>query len=501
VKIIKTVFFILSGLSFLAAQYYFREDFSTNIQGLAARGWLTNYRYGKTGYLYLTENLSGDDGGNDCGQDGTTAQKYTEQFISNGCIVHRGSPNFVRNSFSGLLAGNQIKYINHGSSWNASPATPVGVQVLRRYAWLDPVTSCKWGGGGSASPRQNCDAGLWLFVDEDPAPYTNSPQVFINGYKELIYFYERAHAKEPDRSVADTRSRWGYYLGANNDLTIDKLSRPNGSLLDLTAARPNFPTGLRWRYVDENSGYANTNTIGQRITHDGNKVRLYINPNPVNQAWNSYPNEWCLLAEIAVAWNSNLTFMIGAEAFRFDQERCDADFDNVLLRSVSAGTGYYKYEKQLNLKWNRTEYTLSPRLKEHNAGIGEIELVWPGSIKRSQFKKIIVFSDFKKNGSLHQHKTVYNKERPDPGEILVSFYSRKIKLRFCQHSDSIHNVVTAATPCRQIRIIFQYKRGLQQVKPQVYVNCEKYAATGYSRYATTGRQLCSPAEDYVRSVP
>lgn len=499
-----TLALVLTPLSLYS--YYFYEDFEvSDMSEMAARGWWTNYRYGKTGYFRLDAYIDGDDeGGNGCWDSGGEDQSYTSHFISNGMFSVRGTPNYVRNTWSGVWAGNLIKLSNHQNRYDASATQPVGFQVIREYAMLDGVTSCKYGGGGGASERQQGDIVLWLVKDEANPPYEANNATPGAAYAQAIGFWEKGMAREPNYSAANSRGSFGYYVGSDFRLDLTDASRPAGANVDLTANTMGSPTGLRWLYNDERGGAANNNALGMRITHDGRVIRLFINPNPKSDAANAFPNEWLLMKELTVNWSQDLTIMLGHEVIRFDQERMDANFDDVLLRSVSSGAFFQKENFA-----DKTRYAIKANFQETDAGIAEIRLPLkrkPETQAEMQaIKKLIAVQLLNKNGKNEALKILQAGGKSVlPGQIGMTIIPAsklsgpQISLRLSQKSDTKNQVIDKTSPYK--KIIIDIDKRLEKVldveNEVLHVLNEKYDSDKYTKTATTGPQLASPVVPY-----
>ena len=136
------------------------------------------------------------------------------------------------------------------------------------------------------------------------------------------------------------------------------------------------------------SSERNTNKIGFRMTHNGSKVSMYVNPNPGGNNSIDHPDEWLLLKEEAVLWNRDVQCMIGhAHKYGYYNTVWSSTaryaytlFDNMLVRSAASGAKHY-FDLPDDKNSAGCRLALTAEKEENEAGINYIRIILPENSK------------------------------------------------------------------------------------------------------------------------
>ena len=282
----------LSLFAFSLVQgYWYQSNFSVD-----TADWVLLYKYSRNGYI----------------NNGTPSANMQ---AAGGYLRITGVVN-DNSAFMDNWTGRTAYY--NGATYSASKTAPFGVEFLREATTIDPHT-----GANGESERHSAAQGFWL-VQGTPPDGSVVNETFANS----VFMYEMMRMTyNVSGSPLHPRSTWGYYISSAQRFDLTQVKRPAGGTSDLTSD-PTYT--LEWNYDDnfgagtqDTAGTANANftrpyPVGIRLTHDGSRVRFYLNPDPTDA--NSYANEYHLVGSVGVSWNSGIRFMTGMETRRADGE-------------------------------------------------------------------------------------------------------------------------------------------------------------------------------------
>ncbi|MCS7299510.1 MAG: hypothetical protein RMJ37_06115, partial [Spirochaetia bacterium] len=277
--------FLLVTFAFGESFFYF-EPFSTDHPpGQQPAGWYGPEGTGTgAGFLY--------------GRDGV--YNFSER---NSSVAYNGanvifSGNLYTTATSGYLGtwvGSVIAYTN--KLWTPTPYRPFGFEILRIEARIDPHREGPTGVTNPESRRMAASMSIYL------AEYANinnsSPAGTKFANQVVLYDMMRMHDNLSNDSQTTPYSQWGYWLSSYSRLQVTNVSSLDGSTLNLKPI-------LEWNMDDDwvhltnegstiggysqyaNPNSTNTNRMKIMVTHDGNVVQFFVNPDPANV--NAYPN-------------------------------------------------------------------------------------------------------------------------------------------------------------------------------------------------------------------
>ena len=276
----------LPGL--LSAGYYFRDDFTT----FNMTTWSTNIMLGREGY-YPYDN--------------------SDDFFpaSTGNLLRYGDGGGIDdqtgNGSSGVWLG--MTTILTGRTFTASPEEPFGfVTVISQWHFVIPN-----------APTPAAANGLFAIqiVEDLESNVTNYEAETGKNFNNFLQFFNR-HYK------GTSMTHWGAYVnGTDFNFDLAQALRADG----VTISNINYMDEL-----GDDSGTDFYDTVGIMITHNGSKVKMYMNPDPYNKYANK-PNEFLLLDTYSVAFYSNLRVALNQQQ-KVNVGRCDAWYDYVLVRSA-----------------------------------------------------------------------------------------------------------------------------------------------------------------------
>ncbi|MCS6983843.1 MAG: hypothetical protein NZM25_01795 [Leptospiraceae bacterium] len=446
---------------------------------------------------------------------------HTHQIQGN--FYYPGTSTIMRSiSYLGLSIGRMALY--DGLAVNASPQRPVGWQITRIRARLDPHDD-------NLNPESHRHANRMSFYVFDS---TNQSSVFGHAnatFPHIISLYETYRAQRP--TTADPRSTWGFFTSAENEFNLTNATRPDGQPINLNVG------GIWWRYDDECVGFSgpttygcagqnssnnvNSHPLGLRISTDGELFYFYINPDPDgNNQPISNANEYILVGTAPATFSNNLKAMIGVESERYDTEMQWAEFDNFLMRSVTDGNPantraeIYPYAGNVGQTVN-FNIIINPTINTNDAGIAEIRIRKPSSFPSWNASSVEVFTH---HGTGVSHSEISSIKRmathtvqsncqytlPALNEVRLCVQGDLLFIRFRAHSVLSNQVIGPTTPDKRIAIRFSQSLPttaiLSGAEYLVHVNNEKYNATHTDNntgnnglpYATTGWQRIMPGD-------
>ncbi|MEN2997919.1 MAG: hypothetical protein ABDH28_02640, partial [Brevinematia bacterium] len=501
---------VFSGVCFGESYFYFEPFTGTTPPG---------------GWWYVA---TGIDGGLWYGRDGT--------FPTYGANIREGSVNFnnelifdrrVVNSGStaglGIWVGCVVGFTN--KLWNPTPYKPFGFEILRKSARIDPQDGDpNFTGAGTQRRNQESrrhSASMSIFL----AVYSNLANSSSDGtrFPDQIVLYDMMRMCDNLSNDANTTpySQWGYWLG-----TYSRLHTTN--VPSLTGATYNIKPILEWNMdnnwvniVNEGVAYnqypnsfpTNTNWIKIMMTHDGNKVQFFVNPNPNNLStgpFSGIPNAMLKLGEVGVGFSSNVFPLFGVETIRYDTELQYLVLDDFYIRTIASAvtSEISPFEVSTN-----SNFTLNIFIKPifgsiNDAGVSEIYVKKPDSwtsFNWADYTNQISIMVYSNNVLLATYSRQVGDFNPSAGSVALSIKTfstsgdtLKIRFRATSWSDNqiIRPLSTGDFTNKFVRIIISNINPLQvgSGEIEVYVDNPKYGDTwtdtavgSAPRYATTGR--------------
>ena len=483
--IVILIIFSLVNLLYSDSIYYL-ETFD-NWSSYTANGWIPDYRYGRDGVFYhgpRTYPAWSDD-------------SPSTNDINGGRLRIYGRANNGDLNYNNYWVGRVVKFVPQncpsiGSSLKATSANPFGFQIIRYYSLVDPNEELQ-----VTSDYHQCDINVWLVRNEPEK--TNEWDTLEN----FVYFMEK---------MVDTwaNSRFGYFSGSEFLPDVTSLTCADGSTFNFATAdwQINYDDGDAWNNPP-NSIYGtpttqNSNRLGIRFTHDGSKIKIYLNPNPINgDGYNeTSPNAWFLLGTINVGWNTNLAVMIGHETLYYLTESQESIYDNFLIRTVSSNVFAEIYPVKVR---KNTDITFTLEIKgsfsSNDSGIGEILIKKPEGYGAWNLANVNVYTNYVLMSK------ITGDSNPSTGTVGVSITNggQSLKIRFCKTSGATNDIIDYYNN-KPIKVEFTLKTPATPDASgqdfEVYVNNEKYPDTGGDitlnaggiKYATTGWQKAIPGD-------
>ncbi len=482
------IFFILFYEKNIWGYYYF-NDFSN--PSTVSNNFDLDFRYGRVGV---------------CTNNGTTSTVT----IANGKCVFNGRVNYDDSDYVGLWVGRMVKFTNR--KFTASEYNPFGVLIVRDATRLDPqLEGDSW--GASESWRHLNAMSFWIFVETG----LNNASPEFSSYNDFILMYDMMRDVFNLENPADDQSKpfstWGMYISSESRLDLTSALRADGKRIVNIVNNTNYK--VEWCYENNygagtgdtaldgtpNARCTNKNRLGLLITHNGSKVKFYINPNYDNNINNPYPDEFLEVGSANVTWNSNISFMFGHESKRRDTEMEYFTVDEVLIRSVASNSiaEIYPYEIVTNKKINFTLY-ITNSFTINDSGIGEIIIEKPVGYSLWDLSTISVYSYYGTGSvssnisTLKQLTLITTGTLAGNGEVLATTNGDNLKLQFFigEPTTPGSNVINYDTPDKRIEVHFTLTSPVTPAPDgdefKTYINCKKYNGSTYSKFATTGKK-------------
>ncbi len=477
---------ILSAFQIHLHSYYFFDDFSSS-----SVNWIYELKYSKDAGIW------------------TTGSENESVSVTGGILRFNGTGytqtwGYTLYGFGAYLTN--VKY-------TASKETPFGFEITRTNVRLDYDAESY---GESSRMRAEM---LFYLAKFNPAITNGNPGA---KFSDCVTFIEFARA-QLEGSEPDTQpfSFFTYNESGSRYSTFDlsSLSRPNGSgsvsLVEL----------LEWAYDDRwgtnttgngtpHSYINNNNRVKFRVTTDGENAYFYVNPNPDgaatkqlrNGGTGSFSNEFYLIGSRPITFTNDIVPMIALANCRLDCEALNADFDDFTIRSIASNV-IAEISPQIVRAGNSVNIhgVIRPIFSTNEeAGIEEVYIrlpegySWTTAMTNSFVIRFINTND----GTVVQSFGKVNGDvNPSSGNVAISIKEsgRTLKVRFNATSDGSYDVFhplkfggMGNANQRAIHFIISnfVTSGVADnigKEVEIYVNNEKYADTGWSRVATTGR--------------
>ena len=339
-SIVLTVCLVLGGAILgHAKSYYYHEDFTN--WNLTNNGWNFDFHMGRD---ILVQESYGNGGNRGYLDPNYPAKAVITNFGGQTRMAILGRPNQGQVLWNNWYLGDGAKFDPTKNSqlgnsvMKASPEEPFGFTIIRYQTSVDAYGNCAESNflvTGQDVPDANYKGFISVWMAED-----NTASIFGDRWDNFAFFYDKGYAQNYNLGT----NTWGYYNQIEYDSSIANTYYDiDGSTVG--ALRPAFA-----RRYDENnhrftnsiisraSGHFNpvTDELGIRMTHNGSKITIYLNPDPMDNTA-GVNNAWFKFAEIpASGWNSNLIAYIANETGYFITGYAEALFDHFLIRTVAS---------------------------------------------------------------------------------------------------------------------------------------------------------------------
>lgn len=470
--------------------YYYYQNFASETAATNA-GW-TNignpYRIGRDGYFNIpnTGPLQGPD---NPGFIRVNANRL--QII--------GRANNGQLAYNNIWAGRVAQFIpknttEFGTNFSASPTEPIGFLIIRDYANIDSNNDLMW------DDDEYHITAINIWIAQEDTSVTNEWDNLAN----FVYFMEYAQMNPPNGAGNEDRSKLGWFDGSEHFPTT-----AYGQTNDAYTAF----SGNTWRtlYDDadggDNNAYfygspdnPNTQPLGIRVTHDGSKIRFYLNPNPLpsDGILDGEPNEFFLFGEVSVAWNTDMKVMFGHESLYFLPEDTTAHYGDFLVRSVcKTASATNNLHKVLAGTDNTYRLTVVPTFEANDSGIGELIIRKPSFITNDwQLSTVMVTNA--SDGSFGPLTRQVNSMPANNGQFGV-FRTTDGDLKILFYTDSgTPGVINNGTGNKTNIVVFTL--GTPETANgtgdnfQVFANLEKYRNWNWdvNNLPTTGKKQAQP---------
>ncbi len=360
---------------------------------------------------------------------------------------------------------------------------PFGYTVIRYTTSIDSRFD-----NGYTGSYQNGYIGIWLVED-------NGATAQGDRWNNFIYFYDKS-------SYTPSLNDFGYFYNVENGISMASLTTDIDGI-----SVGNLTTDFRRTMDDNQAGFNNSMTYGSsyfnavtqplgiKLTTDGKKARIYINPNPTGSS-GTLSNSWILIAEKDAYLVNDIVAYLSAETPFFRTEAIETRFDDFLIRSVSSNiTAYITPQNVLTNSIVTFTLWITNRMGSTNeSGIGEILIKRPVSFTNSNWilDSVSVSNQY---GNLSRSIGNFN-----PNVNYFSVTNKGVEylyIRFRMTSASDHQIVT--NNLSVIKITFDMWTpstiNASGESFEVYADCSKHFDTGPDwvankttgiKYATTG---------------
>ncbi|NPU99930.1 MAG: hypothetical protein HPY53_00985 [Brevinematales bacterium] len=366
---------VLTSVTGFGKSMYYFENFSSSPTAIA-NGWDFNFRMSRDMIVF--------DLFQDSPLDGVSAWDRNHPGtvnVSGNMLNIYGKPN------NSALSWNNW-YLGDGAKWdpkncaalgsptiNASLEEPFGYVIIRYTTSIDARGDSGEAGGYANSAAQKGLVTAWIAQD-------NGAHDPYDTWENYVYFYDKAN-------YGIANNTWGYYKDYEHDVAIAALTG------DVDSVTPGNLTGNFRKNFDDNNlnnqnclatqfadgdGYTNpiTTELGIKITHDGETVKMYINPDPIGDTAN-VSNTWVLVGSASVGWYDDLVGFFGIESPFFREGEVCTAFDNFYIRTVASNlVASITPQKAVTGALVPFTVSLTPQMGSTNdSGIGEIYIKKP----------------------------------------------------------------------------------------------------------------------------
>ncbi|MEJ5284369.1 MAG: carboxypeptidase-like regulatory domain-containing protein, partial [Brevinematales bacterium] len=478
--------FILPMVMWGRSLYYY-EDFSSAQSVVESRGWIFNFPMSRDMIIYDIYNDWGSAAADDINYPKTN-------YLDTGRLKIMGQPNNIALFWNNWFSGNGVKFdpkLNSSfGQINTSEEEPFGYTIIRYTTSIDA--------------RGNYSERVGVYVDAiNQTAYISTWLVSDNGvtkndtnarWNDFVFFYDKGR-------IQANNNIWGY--DKNNvdwdvpfsTLTADIDGNNPGTLT--TFFEKQYDDQAQPHFNSEAGGYTRpvTDELAINMIHSGNKILIYINPNPAGDG--GPQNTWIKFAEVPVAWSNDIIAFIGNEINFFRGEPVEAQFDNFLIRTIASNV-VAKVTPQKVMTNSSVEFAveIEPQgVATEDSGIGEIYIKKPAGYGSWQLNTVTVSNSYSTSLSRITSGT------PGAGQFLVQEKNGELYIRFQMASSSANQIV------RNGKILVKFTLQTPSTPNgvgddfAVYVDCRKHVDTAIDyifnnstgiKYATTGRKKAYP---------
>ena len=494
------LFFLLPGAGLLSGtSYYYRQTFDS-LAAAQAAGWtnfgtagVNTHNISRDGLFFPTETSPW--GGYDYNDPGVST---VSNFSGSGELYLYGRPNNGDLAYNNIWTGKAVQFIPRNApefsdNLSASAENPIGFMIVRTHAHVDANNELQ----GEYDYHQSA-INVWL-VQEDPSVTEE-----WDNYANFVYFMELS---KMIWDSPDDVSRLGFFDGAEHFPAA--ASGPDNSTYSGYSSstwRINYDNGDTSESNHNEVGYGtainqNNQPLAIRITHDGSRVRYYLNGNPYDGdgILDAEPNTFHYFGESSVSWNSDMKIMVGHETLYFFNESQSARYHDFVIRSV-CDTVTSSITPQQVLAGTTCSFLVSvtPTINASDSGIGEIIIRKPSWITNDWDLSSVVLTNAI-TGS-QTGRTRLTNGYPIFSDQFRVMTNRTGDLKVLLRTDDfMPGVIESTTGDKRIFIGFQL--GMPSTASgtgddfSVFVNLEKYPAFTYniSDLPTTGKKKATPA--------
>lgn len=479
-----------------AASTYYYQDFSGTP---TSDGWSGNFHMSRD---MIVNEMFGDGGlsGTQTDPDHPGTVDY-----STGALEIYGRPNNASLFWNNWYVGDGAKWTPGDSSlastMSASAEEPFGFTVIRYTTSIDPAGNSRE--SGTADISKKGIIGVWIAED-------NGASAMMDRWDNFVYFYEK--------NEQGTASKFGFFQNYEHDVDLSTY------IVDEDGVYPGDLAGtFCFNHDDRDNGWFNTlpthfaagdgydspttDEIGIKMTHDGSTIRMYFNPDPMEDS-GGLQNTWILIEETAVGWSDDLIAYFSAETPYFRAGEVESAFDEFMIRTVAD-----EVLAEITPKKAVVDDTVTFNLiltatntGANDSGVGEVFIEKPENFRNWGTLGNVLVSQISADGATTNTLTTRTSGTPGDDEVLVSENSDgMLALRFYMSSASANDIVSDGF----IVIDFDVETPLSVDANRegdlfsVYVDCSKHSDTGVDwfvnnttgiPYATTGRQKAVPAD-------
>ncbi len=490
-KILLGLYYVLSifGIRVILFSLYFYDDFSSKNPNLVFTLW-----YSRNNGVWTNAPLV---------RQGLDISSINNGILTFNCMYL--GPNYSEVAYSFMAYYTNIIF-------NASKNTPFGYEITRLYAMMDYDHP----GHDPTATGKNSQF-IYFLAKYNPAVTNGGEGAKFPDFVTLIEYFRPQLDYEPQNimptSFFTTSESPSRYIAFD----LSSLSRPdeNGTV--------NLKNLLEWCYDNDwwnkslnsevqNPYYINSNRVTFRITSDGERAYFYVNPNPDNTQKRlrdgtlaNFSNEFYLIGSTPVTFAEQMVALFGIGNNRYDGPYREVRYDDFRVRTIASNI-VAEITPQLVRAGSvvhlhgvlKAEFSTS-----EEAGIGEIYIRLPGDNvwDSTMVNNFNLFWIDNNGNTVKTFTKVSGDVNPPQNSIAISVKEggKTLKIRFNATSDSVYDVfhpnkfggVSQANNRAIYFIISNFTTSsiadATGKEVEIYVNNEKYASTGWSRIATTGR--------------
>jgi len=488
--IISAVILLAVTAGGFAKSMYYLETFPDSGTAVA-HGWVFNFR--------MSRDMIVHDVYHDWGGDGITLDKN-----------HPGTVNVTGGALNIYGAANNVAlgwnnwYLGDGAKWDpklcpdlqnvavdASAEDPFGYVIIRYTTSIDPRGDGGEQGGYANSAAQKGLVTAWMAQENGAVdPYDT--------WENFVYFYDKANW-----NVAN--NTWGYYKDYEHDVAIATMTGDVDSVNPGTLTTPfrhtfddnnmNNQNCLATQFAD-GDGYTApvTEELGIKMTHNGDKISIYINPDPAENTAN-LSNTWMLIGTADVGWYTDLIGFFGIESPFFRGGDIGTIYDNFYIRTVASNLVATVTPQKAVISSSVTfNIALTPQnVSGTDSGIGEIYIKKPAGYGVWTPGNVTVVHP---QGGLMTRQTgaAYMSGILPANNFYVDERNGFLYIRFGMGgSDAANNIVTNGTINISFTVTTPATGDRLGANFEVFADCTKHANTGVDaafggtiKYATTG---------------